>query len=341
METGKWRWQRLSITERVWPLAGLGCEVGNSHVDYRPRRLEGLFAFYIIITKSPHPAAFFLFSLSSLSFGLAPSSCLSPPLDLKCFRFPPSILSHLIMTLAASVFSRCSRLPSSGGRFCPVHLALLPLVTFASLWIQNLPRPHEKSRTFELELFVWTCPMCNYDGSFVLVTWVVSRCAVWLIIDVGAHRLGAWQGLLAWSLGWKKPNKWSYAKQYVCVCISVCVSLLKVRCFFGCHRDYVQSLRVEESISSPSLLYPHFPICHRSGLFQPSPLVLSSLCLHWPFGPVCLSRTEGETLWPRGSILGDLKLFSPQQRLVLSESTVAIQFRCHPGFYRALLWRSH
>ncbi len=176
--------------------------------------------------------------------------------------------------------------------------------------------------------------MCNYAGSFVLVTWVVSGCAVKLIIDVGAHRLGAWRGLLESAMK-KKPNE---------AMPSVCVhpAYVHVRViFFVCHREHMQSLWLKESSSSLSLLHPHFPVCHRSTSFQLSPFFLSSLCLHWPFGSVCLSRTERETMWQRGSILRDLKLFSPEQRLVLSESTVAIQFLCHPSFYRVLLWRSH
>lgn len=48
--------------------------------------------------------------------------------------------------------------------------------------------------------------MCNYAGSLVLVTWVVSRCVVKLIIDVGAHRLGACQGLLAWESKMEKND---------------------------------------------------------------------------------------------------------------------------------------
>lgn len=56
--------------------------------------------------------------------------------------------------------------------------------------------------------------MCNYAGSFVLVTWVVSRCAVKLIIDVGAHRLRAWQGLLESTT--KKNSQMKLCQ--VCVC---------------------------------------------------------------------------------------------------------------------------
>lgn len=178
--------------------------------------------------------------------------------------------------------------------------------------------------------------MCNYAGSFVLVTWVVSRCAVKLIIDVGARRLGAWQGL---SVRESKMQKWSYAKGVCASCIWL--SFIYLFFIFLCNREYMQSLWLKEFSSSLSLLRPHFPICHRSTSFQLSPFFLSSVCLHWPFGPACLSRTEAETMQPRGSILRDLKLFSPEQRLVLSESTVAIQFLCHPSFYRVLLWRSN
>ncbi len=181
--------------------------------------------------------------------------------------------------------------------------------------------------------------MCNYAGSFVLFSWVVNRCAVKLIIDVGTHRLGAWQGLLAWELKMKQEPNEVMPRE----CVGVCLlhTFMRDWRFFGCRSEYMQSLWGKESSSSPFLLRPHFPVCHHSTLFQLSSFFLSSLFLHWPFGLVCLSCTEGETVRPRGSILRDFKLFSPEQRLVLSGSTVAIQSQCHPSFYRVLLCRSH
>lgn len=85
--------------------------------------------------------------------------------------------------------------------------------------------------------------MCNYGGSFVHVRWVVSRCAVKLIIDVGARRLGAWQGLLEFMMK-KKPNvampRGFVHHAYIYVRV----------CFFGC-------------------------TCSRSDLKNPAPVCLS------------------------------------------------------------------
>ena len=134
--------------------------------------------------ESPAPSTLLLFSLQ-FHFSSSSSPSFYSSLVLLC-----SLSLLIIICLRAFCFPLVFPLPLS----VSVRPVVLPFVTLAFLNVQKCSTSWEKN----LEVVVWTCPMCNYAGSFVLVTWVASRCAVKLIIDVGAHRLGAWQGLLAW-----------------------------------------------------------------------------------------------------------------------------------------------
>ena len=165
----------LTKTTHAWPLIGLS-----------------VFVLCVIITKSLASLHFdtrFTFSFISSFFPLTPSSSVSLVSTLG--------LSHLVIFTSGATSAFCFTLVSTK-RGISSWSAGLTFVPFClPVDTENAP-PHEKRRTFNLQFFVWTRPMCNYSGSFVLVTWVVSRCALKLIIDVGAHRLGAWQGLLTW-----------------------------------------------------------------------------------------------------------------------------------------------
>lgn len=60
---------------------------------------------------------------------------------------------------------------------------------------------------------------------------------------------------------------------------------------------------------SMSLRRPHFPIFHRPTSFQLSPSLVSSLCLHWPFGPLCLSRMRESLCSQEAPSVGILNFF--------------------------------
>lgn len=119
-----------------------------------------------------------------------------------------SFLAHLVVSCSLGLFPITLKSPPVPF----IHTLILPfplsvsareLVLCTALCNFLLPCGYrnvlldENWRALHVEVFVWTCSMCNYVGSFVLVSWVVSRCVVWLIIDVGDQRLGAPQGLLA------------------------------------------------------------------------------------------------------------------------------------------------
>lgn len=270
-------------------------------------RLIGSSAFVVcfIITKSLaslHFDACFTFSFISSFFSLTPSSIV--PLVSTLRR------SHLVIFTSGATSTFCFTLVSTrrGVSSWSAGLTFEPFCLPVDT--ENAP-PHEKGRTFNPQFFVWTRPMCNYAGSFVLVTWVVSRCALKLIIDVGAHRLGAWQGLLTWESEMNKKTNEQLPGVFVCVC--VCPAYVHVNeVFFGCHREYMQA---KKKFKNPVPLRLFYVLISQSVIAPPRSssrlFFLSSLCLHWPFGPVCLSRTEGATPRPRGSVLRDLKLFSP------------------------------
>lgn len=179
-------------------------------------RLIGSSAFVLcfIITKSLaslHFDACFTFSFISSFFSLTPSSIV--PLVSTLRR------SHLVIFTSGATSTFCFTLVSTrrGVSSWSAGLTFEPFCLPVDT--ENAP-PHEKGRTFNPQFFVWTRPMCNYAGSFVLVTWVVSRCALKLIIDVGAHRLGAWQGLLTWESEMNKKTNEQLPGVFVCVCVS-------------------------------------------------------------------------------------------------------------------------
>lgn len=278
-------------------------------------RLIGSSAFVVcfIITKSLaslHFDACFTFSFISSFFSLTPSSIV--PLVSTLRR------SHLVIFTSGATSAFCFTLVSTRRGISSWSAGLtfepfcLPVDT------ENAP-PHEKGRTFNPQFFVWTRPMCNYAGSFVLVTWVVSRCALKLIIDVGAHRLGAWQGLLTWESEMNKKTNEQLPGVFVCVC--VCPAYVHVNeVFFGCHREYMQkkkSLRIQfHSVSSMSS-FPNLSSLH---LVPALAFSFSAVSVSTGLLARCVCHVQRERLRGQEAPSSGILNFShPNKRLVLSE----------------------
>lgn len=277
-------------------------------------RLIGSSAFVVcfIITKSLaslHFDACFTFSFISSFFSLTPSSIV--PLVSTLRR------SHLVIFTSGATSAFCFTLVSTRRGISSWSAGLtfepfcLPVDT------ENAP-PHEKGRTFNPQFFVWTRPMCNYAGSFVLVTWVVSRCALKLIIDVGAHRLGAWQGLLTWESEMNKKTNEPMPGVFVCVC--VLHMFMWMRFFLDATESTCKkkkSLRIQfHSVSSMSS-FPNLSSLH---LVPALAFSFSAVSVSTGLLARCVCHVQRERLRGQEAPSSGILNFShPNKRLVLSE----------------------